>query len=132
MMKLEKHSDLVALLARLFLASLFVLYGYKKLMGFAGTEGYMAKFDILSSAPAVFAAIAVIVELGGGLLILVGYQTRCVALACAIYVLIASLIAHTNFADGNQLSHFMKNMAIIGGFLALMASGPGSCSLDRK
>ncbi len=82
--------------------------------------------------PSVFAVIAIVLELGGGLLILLGYHTRCVALICAIYVLIAALIAHRNFADGNQMSHFFKNMAIVGGFLALMVSGAGRYSLDGR
>lgn len=83
-------------------------------------------------APTIFAALAVIIELGGGLLTLFGYQTRLVALGCAIYVLIAALIAHRNFGDGNQLSHFMKNMAIVGGFLAITALGPGPYSVDGR
>jgi putative oxidoreductase len=129
MMKLEQHSDLTALLARLFMSSLFVLYGYFKLVGFAGTVAYMGRQGL--PAPTLFAALAVIIELGGGLLILFGYQTRLVALGCAIYVLIAALIAHRNFGDGNQLSHFMKNMAIVGGFLAITALGAGPYSVDR-
>jgi putative oxidoreductase len=132
MLKLEGHSNNAALIGRLFMSSLFILYGYKKLTGFAGTEAYMAKFGVLASAPMVFAAIAVIVELGGGFLILVGYQTRLVALVCAIYVIIAALIAHTNFVDPNQMSHFFKNMAIVGGFLMLVANGAGAYSLDAR
>jgi putative oxidoreductase len=132
MLNLEGHSNQAALLGRLFMSSLFVVYGYKKLTGFAGTEAYMAKFSALASAPKVFAAIAVIVELGGGLLILFGYKTRCVALACAIYVIIAALLAHSNLADPNQMSHFFKNMAIVGGFLMLVANGAGAYSLDAR
>jgi putative oxidoreductase len=130
MLKLDQHNDLATLVARLFFASLFVTYGYFKITAFAGTTGYMAKQGL--PMPAVFAVIAVIIELGGGLLILFGYHTRCVALICAIYVLIAALIAHRNFADGNQMSHFFKNMAIVGGFLALMVSGAGRYSLDGR
>jgi putative oxidoreductase len=63
---------------------------------------------------------------------LVGYQTRCVALALAIYTLIAALIAHSHWADANQLTHFFKNMAIIGGSLAFVASGAGAYSLDGR
>jgi len=132
MLNLEKHSNRVALIGRLFMASLFLVYGYKKITGFAGTEAYMAKFGVFASAPVVFAAIAVIFELVGGLLILVGYKTRCVALALAIYVLVATLVAHTNFADANQMSHFFKNMAIIGGFLMLAAHGAGAYSIDAR
>jgi putative oxidoreductase len=130
MLKLDQHNDLAALLARLFMASLFVTYGYFKITAFAGTTAYMAKQGL--PVPSLMAAIAVAVELGGGLLILFGYHTRCVALVCAIYVVIAALIAHRHFADGNQMSHFFKNMAITGGFLALMANGAGRYSLDAR
>jgi putative oxidoreductase len=130
MVRLEQYNELTALVARLFMASLLVLYGYFKLTGYAGTVAYMGRQGL--PAPAVFAALSVIIELGGGLLILFGYQTRLVALGCAIYVLVAALIAHRNFGDGNQLSHFMKNMAIVGGFLALMALGAGPYSLDGR
>ncbi|HVV63260.1 MAG TPA: DoxX family protein [Pseudolabrys sp.] len=126
----EKYSDQLALLARIFYASLFVIYGYFKVTAFAGTTAYMAKQGL--PAPAVFAALAVLFELVGGLLILVGYQTRWVGLILAIYVLVAGLIAHTHFGDGNQLSHFMKNMAIIGGGLAFAAFGGGPYSLDGR
>ncbi len=130
MLKLEQYNDLTTLIARLFLSSLFVLYGYFKLTAFAGTAGYMAKQGL--PMPPLATIVAIVVELGGGLLILAGYQTRLVALICAVYVLIAALIAHRNFVDGNQLSHFMKNMAIVGGFLALMASGAGAYSVDGR
>jgi putative oxidoreductase len=84
MMNLEQHNDTTALVARLFMSSLFVLYGYFKLTGFAGTVAYMGRQGL--PAPTIFAALSVIIELGGGLLILFGYQTRLVALGCAIYV----------------------------------------------
>ena len=120
-MDLQKHADHAALVGRLFYSSLFIVYGYFKITAFAGTTGYMASKGL--PAPTVAAALAVIFELGGGLLMLVGYQTRLVALLLAIYVLVAALIAHTHFADGNQMSHFFKNMAIVGGSLAFVAFG---------
>ena len=98
--------------------------------GFAGAVTYMSRQGL--PAPAVFAVLSIIIEIGGGLLILFGYQTRLVALGCAIYILVAALIAHRNFFDGNQLAHFMKNLAITGGFLALMIAGPGRYSLDGR
>lgn len=112
------------------MASLFILYRYFKLSGYAGTVAYMGRQGL--PAPPLFAALAVIIELGGGLLFLFGYQTRLVALGCAIYVLVAALIAHRNFGDAHQLSHFWKNMAIVGGFVALMVAGPGSYSVDGR
>jgi putative oxidoreductase len=130
MPNLEGYSNQAALVGRIFYASLFVLYGYFKLTGFAGTTAYMAKMGL--PAPALAAVIAVILELGGGLLILFGYQTRLVALVLAVYVFIAALIAHAHFGDPAQLTHFMKNMAIVGGGLFLVASGAGAHSLDAR
>jgi putative oxidoreductase len=130
MLKLDQHNDLAMLVARLFFALLFVTYGYFKITAFAGTTAYMAKQGL--PIPPLAAAISIAVEFGGGLLILFGYQTRLVALICAVYVVIAALIAHRNFADGNQMSHFFKNMAITGGFVALMVSGAGRYSLDAR
>jgi putative oxidoreductase len=129
MAKLESQSDLALLIGRLFYSSLFVLFGYFKLMAYSGTVTYMAAKGL--PAPSLFAVLAVVFELGGGILMLVGYQTRLVALALALYTLVAALIAHTNFADTNQLIHFMKNMAIVGGSLAFFATGAGAYSLDR-
>ena len=130
MAELKQYEDLGALVARLFMGALFILYGYLKLTGYAGTVAYMGRQGL--PAPTLFAALAVIIELGGGLLILFGYQTRLVALGCAVYVLIAALIAHRNFGDTNQMSHFWKNIAIVGGFIALMVAGPGSYSVDGR
>ncbi|HEU4661138.1 MAG TPA: DoxX family protein [Pseudolabrys sp.] len=127
-MQLENQNDTVAFLSRLFMSSLFILYGYFKLTGYAGTVAYMTKLGL----PSFFAALAVIIELGGGILILLGYQTRLVSYGLAIYVIIASFIAHRHFADPGQLSNFMKNMAIVGGFLAMAASGGGALSLDGR
>ena len=129
-MDLEKHADHAALIGRLFYSSLYILYGYFKLTGYAGTTAYMAKQGL--PAPAVFAALAVVIELGGGLLMLIGYQTRLVALGLAIYVLVAAFIAHAHFGDGNQMSHFFKNMAIVGGSLAFVAFGAGAYSVDGR
>jgi putative oxidoreductase len=130
MQKLEGYDDLALLVGRLFYSSLFWLYGYFKLTGYAGTVAYMTKQGL--PVPALFAVLAIIFELGGGILMLVGYQTRVVALALAVYVVVAALIAHTHWADGNQMSHFFKNMAIVGGSLAFFVTGAGAYSLDRR
>jgi putative oxidoreductase len=130
MQKLEGYGDLGLLIGRLFFSSLFILYGYFKLTGYAGTVTYMTGKGL--APPDLFAVLSIIFELGGGLLMLVGYQTRLAALGLAIYVLVAALIAHTHWADGNQMSHFFKNMAIVGGALAFFAAGAGAYSLDRR
>jgi putative oxidoreductase len=128
MVDLKGYSDQAALVGRLFYSSIFILYGYKKLVGFAGATAGMAKYNL--PAPEIFAALAVIFELGGGLLMLIGYQTRLVALALAVYVLVAALIAHAHFDDPGQLIQFMKNMSMIGGSLAFVAFGAGRYSVD--
>jgi putative oxidoreductase len=129
-MKLDTYSNEAALAGRILFSSLFVVYGYFKITSFAGTTAYMARQGL--PAPAVAAALAVIFELGGGLLMLVGYQTRWVALALAVYVLVACFIAHTNWADANQLAHFWKGMSIAGGALAFVALGGGRYSVDGR
>jgi len=83
-------------------------------------------------APSVMAPIVAAFELLVGVLVIVGFKTRLAALAIAIFVVIAALLAHTNFADQNQLNHFLKNFAIAGGCLALFVSGAGAYSVDAR
>ena len=71
-------------------------------------------------------------EAAAGILLIIGYQTRIVALAIAAFCVVAALLAHTNIADGNQLNHLLKNLAVAGGALSLFASGPGGQSVDAK
>ena len=73
---------------------------------------------------------AIVVELGGGILLVVGWQTRLAALALAAFCILAALLFHTNFADRNQVLHFQKDLAIAGGLLALFALGAGRLSLE--
>jgi putative oxidoreductase len=129
-MDLTRHGDHAALVGRIFYSSLFILYGWFKLTAYTGTTAYMANHGL--PVPALAAVIAILFELGGGLLMLVGYQTRLMALALAVYVLVAALIAHTHWADGAQLVNFFKNMAITGGSLAFVAFGAGRYSLDAR
>jgi putative oxidoreductase len=126
----ERYADLTALLGRLFLASMFLLFGYGKITAFSETAGYMSSLGL--PAPSLATVIAIIVEIGGGLLILVGYQTRLVALALAIFVLAAAFIGHLQLDDMNQFQHFMKNMAIVGGLLGFTAFGAGAYSIDAR
>jgi putative oxidoreductase len=130
MTHLERHADLTALVGRLFLASMFLLFGYGKITAFSGTAGYMSSLGL--PGPSLATLIAIIVEIGGGLLVLIGYQTRLVALALAIYVLATAFIGHFQLGDLNQFQHFMKNMAILGGLLGFAAFGAGAYSLDAR
>ncbi len=130
MINLEKHSDAAALIGRIFFALMFLVFGYGKLTGFAGTVSYMGSLGL--PAPALVTVLAIIIEIGGGLLVLVGYETRLVSLGLGIYLLVSALIGHSHLGDLNQFQHFMKNMALIGGSLAFVAHGAGAYSLDAR
>lgn len=128
--KLSGFNDIALLVGRILIAALFLIAAYNKLKGLGGTTAYMTKLGV--PAPSIFAPVVAIFEAAVGILLLVGFQTRCVALAIAIFTVIAALLAHTNFADPNQLNHFLKNLAIAGGCLALFVSGAGAYSIDAR
>jgi putative oxidoreductase len=128
MPNLEKYGDQAALIGRILYASMFLLFGYGKISAFSGTAGYMGSLGL--PVPSLVTLIAIIVEIGGGVLMLVGYQTRLVAFGLAIYALVTGFIGHFQLADLNQFQHFMKNIAIVGGSLAFVAFGAGAYSLD--
>lgn len=120
---------------RLLLALLFLPAGIGKITGFAGTVGYIASKGL--PMPELGAALAILVEVGGGLALIAGFGTRFAALALVVFTLAASLVFH-NFwalpADQVMMQQlmFFKNMAIIGGLLVLAAQGAGAWSLDAK
>ena len=127
--------DVVALVARLLIAALFIPAGFGKLMNFAGTVGYITSAGL--PLPQVAAAIAIVVELGLGVLFVVGFKTRWVVLALAVFTVAASFGFHHYWsmpADKvmvNQLM-FFKNLAIAGGLLAFWSFGPGRLSVDER
>lgn len=123
------------LVGRILLAAIFIWFGYLKLTGWDGSVQYFAKWGF-SWAPVLGATLAVIFELGGGILLLIGWKTRWVALALFVYVLVAGLIVHTYWTYEaaqrfNQMAHFYKNLAIMGGMLFVAAVGPGRYSVDK-
>jgi putative oxidoreductase len=130
MSNLEKYGDQAVLVGRLFYSSMFLLLGFGKITAFAGTVGYMGSLGL--PVPSLVTVLAIIIEIGAGLLMLVGYQTRLVALGLGIYVLITAFIGHSQLGDPNTFQHFMKNMAIVGGSLAFVAFGGGVYSLDAR
>jgi putative oxidoreductase len=128
--RLATFNDVALLIGRILIALLFLVASYNKLKGIGGATGYFTKLGI--PAPSIAAPVVAAFELAFGILLLAGFKTRFVALAVAVFVIVAALFAHTNFADGNQLNHFMKNLAIAGGCLALFVSGAGAYSMDAK
>lgn len=128
--KLSGFNDIALLIGRILIAVLFLIAAYNKAKGLTGTTAYFTKLGV--PGPSIAAPVVAIFEALAGLLILVGFKTRLVALALAVFVVVAALLAHTNFGDGNQLNHFLKNLAIAGGLLALFVSGAGAFSVDAK
>jgi putative oxidoreductase len=116
----------VQTVGRVLLALIFILAGFGKIADPAGTTGYMASVGL----PGFLLPLAILVELGGGLLLLAGYQTRIVALVLFAFTLLTAVLFHHNFADQNQMIHFLKNLAIAGGFLYVFVSGAGRFSID--
>lgn len=123
--------DTLALIGRVLIAALFIPAGFGKLMGFAGTVGYITKAAGLP-LPEVAAAIAIAVELGLGIALLVGFKTRWTALIMAIFTVATGLFFHKFWIDATQNTQFFKNLAIAGGMLAFAAFGAGRFSIDKK
>jgi putative oxidoreductase len=118
-----------SLIGRLLLAQIFVVAGASKLgSGYADTQDYMT----LAGIPGILLPLVIILEFGGGLALIVGLFTRWVALALAIFSLLAAVFFHTNFADQMQSIMFMKNLAIAGGLLLLVRYGGGELSIDAR
>ncbi len=117
-------------LGRLLIALIFVMSGLGKIAAPAATIAYIQSAGA-PLAPAAY-AIAVIVEVVGGLALLVGFQTRLTAAVLAIFTLATAVLFHNNMADQNQMIHFLKNIAITGGLLQVIAFGAGAFSLDNR
>ena len=120
--------DKVLFIARILLAFIFIASGWNKLTHYDYMLGYMASVGV----PGWSMPILILWELGGGLLLLLGAFTRPVAWALAAFSVVSALIAHRNFADPNQMIHFMKNLAMTGGYLYVAFTGAGAISLDEK
>ncbi len=128
------QNDLAALVGRILLAILFVPSGFEAIGGFEGTVGYIAKAGV--PLPEVAAAIRILIELGGGLLVLFGWKTRWAALAFIVYIAVITPIFHPFWAVPEaqhmmQQINFMKNLGLLGGFFLLLAFGPGRFSVDK-
>jgi putative oxidoreductase len=127
-------NDALLAVGRILLAVLFVMSGLEKVMDLGATAAAIGGKGL--PFPQVLAVLTIVAELGGGLLIIVGWQTRLVALVLAIFCALAAYFFHDfwHYPPGaehtNNMIHFMKNISIIGGFLVLCAVGGGRYSLD--
>jgi len=116
---------------RLFIGLPFVVSGLSKLAAYGPTVGFIASSALPLPAPLAYAG-AVTVEIGCGLLLVAGYQTRIVSVVLAVFCLATAAFFHTNFADPNQTFHFIKNLVMTGGLLQLVANGAGAISIDNR
>lgn len=119
---------LLNLAARILMAQIFIISGVGKITGYAGTQAYMAKIGV----PGALLPVVILTELGGGLALLFGFQTKWVALALAGFTVLSALIFHLNFSDQMQMINFMKNLAIAGGLLLFVRHGAGAPSIDQR
>lgn len=122
--------DLAALLGRILIAALFIPAGWGKISGFSGTAGYIASKGL--PLPEVGVVVAIVVELIGGLMLLVGFKTRWAAAALFLFLIPTLLFFHPFWRDPTQAIFFWKNVAIMGGLLYVWAFGPGRLSIDRQ
>jgi len=117
-------------IGRILMATIFIFSGIGKLMAPAATIGYIASSGLPFAPLALAGAIAV--ELGGGLLLALGIQTRLVAALLAGFSIVTGLAFHNAIGDQNQLIHLLKNIAMAGGLLQVVAFGAGSFSFDNR
>jgi putative oxidoreductase len=116
-------NDAAAFVGRILLSVIFVLSGFQKLADFSGTVAFVGSEGL--PVPLFAAIVAVLVECVGGILLIVGYQTCLTGIVLALWCIVTATVAHRNFGDQDQMTHFLKNVAMAGGFLQLGAFGAG-------
>ena len=128
MMNDHRYTTLVG---RMLIAAIFIMSGIGKIADPQGTQGYMQAMG-MTWATTLFYLGAVVIEVGGGLSLLLGYWTRVGAIALILFMIPTTWIFHTHLADQNQMIHFLKNLTMVGGLLYVAAYGAGPLSLDAK
>src|ERR1700742_4378244 len=126
----QDHTHYLPAFGRLLLATIFIMSGLSKLAAPAATIAYIGSTG--APLPVVGYGLALIIELGGGVLILVGYKARLTAFVMALFCVVTALLFHHALGDQNQMIHFLKNIAMAGGFLQVTAFGAGTFSLDSR
>ncbi|AYK16699.1 DoxX family protein [Aeromonas veronii] len=125
---MDKMKDVALLAGRVLLALMFVMAGWSKIGGYAGTQGYMEAMGV----PGFMLPLVILLELGGGLAVVLGLFTRSLSVLLAGFTLMAAFIFHYQPAEQMQMLMFMKNVSVAGGFLALVAAGAGAFSVDAR
>ena len=120
----------IGAVGRLLIAALFLISGLGKIAAPAMMQGVIASAGL--PFPLLALLIAIVIEVGGGILLILGYQSRIVASVMAVFTVAAALGFHHDFADQNAMAHFLKNISITGGLLQIAAFGAGSFSIDSR
>ncbi len=121
-------TNILDLFGRILISTLFFLNGIFKINNYDDSIGWMESFGI----PGILIIPAIILEIAGPVLIVVGYQTRITATLLSVFCLATAIIFHNDFADQIQFTSFLKNIALAGGFLFLVVNGAKNLSLDKK
>ena len=121
-------TNILDLIGRIFISIVFLLSGFHKIGNYEGTVGWMESFGL----PGFLLIPAIILEIVGPILIIIGYQTRIAAGALSLFCLATAIIFHNDFSDQMQFIAFMQNIALAGGFLFLVVNGAKGYCLDKK
>ena len=113
---------------RVLISAIFIMAGLTKITAYAGTQAYMESVGI----PGILLPLVILLEVGAGLALLVGWKTRIAAVLLAGFSVLSALIFHNNFGDQMQSILFMKNLAMAGGLLFIFSIGAGAWSIDAK
>ena len=122
---MDKLNTYIPFIARVLLSALFILGGFGKLADVSGFAGYLA----MGGLPGFLAWPAILFEIAVGLSMLLGFQTRIMAILAAGFCLVTAVLYHSNFADQTQMVMFLKNLGLAGGFLMVFSAGPGKPAL---
>jgi putative oxidoreductase len=123
------------LIGRVLLGALFLVAGIRKIMLYSGSVAYFTKLGF--PAPEVMAVLAILIEVGGAALLILGWQTRRISWLLVLFTIIATAMAHRFWEFdaaqyANQMNHFLKNAAIVGGLLYVAVLGAGKLSIDGR
>ena len=125
MSNINRYADL---LGRILISLMFLASGIGKISGYAATQGYMESVGV----PGLLLPVVIAVECVGAIAVIVGWRTRWAAAALASFCVISALLFHADFSDQSEMTSFMKNISIAGGFLVIVAFGAGPFSLDFR
>ena len=120
--------NILDFLGRVLISALFFLNGIFKINNYDGTVGWMESFGV----PGILIIPAIILEMAGPVLIIIGYKTKLAAGLLSLFCITTAFIFHNDFANQMQLTSFLKNIALAGGFLILFVNGAKGFSLDNK